>query len=106
MLLNIIKFADKKNHLLTAGPLLFYTAATSPSGVRVDFYLVFDSDLREVSGADFEKATVQSPQYPWRRTFRLESCTQGHVKRAHRRHMWRTATRMARRKDARTATHK
>lgn len=37
---------------------------------RADFYLVFGSDFREVSGADFEKATMQSPQYPWRRTFR------------------------------------
>lgn len=88
---SIIKLAEEKPSLRTS-PLLCHAVATSPSGVRADFYLVFGSDFREVSGADFEKATVQSPQYPRRRTFRPESCTQGHVKRAHRRHMWSAVT--------------
>lgn len=63
--------------------LLCYAAATSLSGARADFYLVFGSEFHEVSGADFEKATMQSPQYPRRRTFRPEPCTQKATLNAH-----------------------
>lgn len=71
-----------KNHLFASRgtPFLRYihrnkSLDTSRVCARGLLSRVFGSDFREVSGADFEKATTQSPQYPRRRTFRPEPCT-------------------------------